>query len=159
MNCRMCHREITDPTSVQHGFGPVCWRKLNEIDYDERPTSLRITITDQDKAKKAIAAIQGLMASALDGKRIESTCRKCDELLDPLNIAYYDHEGGYTLPGFGKPQWLYHHCPKCNYDLSLWKLRIPELPELTKDVVDVSCLEHLDGTDAKTFTEIKEAEV
>jgi len=104
--------------SVQHGFGPICWQKLNDTDYNERPASLRITITDQAEAQKSLAEIRELM------KTVEKQTCRCGAQLDPANVEYYDHEGGYDLPGFGQPQWLYHHCEKCNFDYSLWKLGI-----------------------------------
>jgi len=155
-HCRRCHRSIVNKTSVQHGFGPVCWTKLNALGYDERPTMFRITITDKKEASKSLARVREIMGAVLkNGTAARTTCMNCDEPLRPENIEYYDHEGGYDLPGFGKPQWLYHHCEgkkkdgkTCHHDLSLWKLRIPELPSAEKAVDDVSCLEHLDSTDA-----------
>ena len=154
-NCRRCHRNIVNKTSVQHGFGPVCWSKLNAQAYDERPMMFRITITDKKEASKSLARVRQIMGAALkSGTAARTTCMNCGEPLRPENIEYYDHEGGYDLPGFGQPQWLYHHCEgtkngkKCNHDLSLWKLRIPDNILATAGVSDVSCLEHLDSTDA-----------
>lgn len=119
--CRRCNRTIINKKSVQHGFGPVCWNKLQNTDYEEVPTSLRITITDQAKAQESLERVKELM------KTVEKkTCLKCGEPLDPANLEYYDHEGGYDMPGFGKPQWLYHQCA-CGYGYSLWKLRIPDM--------------------------------
>lgn len=125
MRCRRCHRALSNPGSVQHGFGRICWSKLQKTTYDERPRMLRITITDKELAQKSIMRIRELMRSA-DRK----DCHICGEPLDPANVEYYDHEGGYDLPGFGQPQWLYHHCEGCDHELSLWKLRIPELSEV-----------------------------
>ncbi|MFH1897821.1 MAG: DUF6011 domain-containing protein [Candidatus Desantisbacteria bacterium] len=28
--CKRCHREIINPKSVQHGYGPVCWIKMQK---------------------------------------------------------------------------------------------------------------------------------
>ncbi len=134
--CRRCNRALSNKTSVQHGFGPVCWNKLQKQDYDDRPTMFRITITDQKEASKSLARVRDIMGAALkNGTTARTKCLNCDEPLDAANIEYYDHEGGYNLPGFGQPQWLYHHCEECNHDLSLWKLRIPELPSVEKDVI------------------------
>jgi len=30
MKCRRCHKEIRNPKSVQHGYGPICWTKMQE---------------------------------------------------------------------------------------------------------------------------------
>lgn len=29
MRCRMCGRKITDPESMQRGFGPQCWEQMH----------------------------------------------------------------------------------------------------------------------------------
>jgi len=87
--------------------------------YDEIPTSLRITITDPVKAQESLARIRAMI-----GHAEKKECPKCDKPLVPANLEYYDHEGGYDLPGFGRRQWLYHQC-ECGYGYSLWKLRIP----------------------------------
>ncbi len=141
-NCRRCHRPIVNPTSVQHGFGPVCWNKLNAQDYNERPMMFRITITDQKEASKSLARVREVVGTALKNGGVRTSCMNCGEPLRPENIEYYDHPGGYDLPGFGQKQWLYHHCEgkkkdgkKCNHDQSLWKLRIPELANAEKAVV------------------------
>jgi hypothetical protein len=41
----------------------------------------------------------------------------------PQRIAHYDHEGGWYVEGFAKPQWLYIVCtnPRCNSEIALWK--------------------------------------
>lgn len=124
-HCRRCHRAIRSPASINHGFGPVCWQKLNALDYNERPMMFRITITDKQKASESLNQIREAFTKFIAGSKL--TCRNCGEPLHAGNIEYYDHQGGYNLPGFGVPQWLYHHCQKCNHDLSLWKLRIPDL--------------------------------
>jgi len=28
--CRRCHREIKNPKSVQQGYGPICWTKIQK---------------------------------------------------------------------------------------------------------------------------------
>lgn len=43
----------------------------------------------------------------------------------PAKIKSYDHDGGYTVEGFEKKQWLYVTCKSCGYDWSVWKLGIP----------------------------------
>lgn len=29
MRCAGCHRPITDPTSIERGYGPSCWKALH----------------------------------------------------------------------------------------------------------------------------------
>jgi len=28
MRCLRCHRELTDPVSIERGLGPVCWGRV-----------------------------------------------------------------------------------------------------------------------------------
>lgn len=40
VHCAMCGRKLTDPESVQRGFGPECWKKVNAEQlkvYEEEP--------------------------------------------------------------------------------------------------------------------------
>lgn len=30
MNCKRCNKEIKNPRSVKHGYGPVCWIKTQK---------------------------------------------------------------------------------------------------------------------------------
>lgn len=36
-------------------------------------------------------------------------------------LSHYDHDGGYRVAGFAKPQWLYLDC-RCGNQEALWKL-------------------------------------
>lgn len=47
----------------------------------------------------------------------------CGQALKGENLRMYPHEAGTLVEGYGR-QWLYIHCPKCQYDWSLWKLGI-----------------------------------
>jgi len=46
--------------------------------------------------------------------------------LEGLRILQYNHDGGYKVDGFEKPQWLYVVCPNCDYQWSLQKLGIAQ---------------------------------
>ena len=61
-------------------------------------------------------------AEMVEGKK----CRWCGEVLivEEHDIDYYDHDGGWSVRGFDKKQWLSVHCEKCDYDWSLWKLGV-----------------------------------
>jgi len=52
------------------------------------------------------------------------TC-SCGRDLHGLPIYRYPHDAGWKVSGIIEPQWLYIHCPKCDYDLAIWKLGIP----------------------------------
>lgn len=30
MNCKRCNKEIKNPWSVKHGYGPICWVKVQK---------------------------------------------------------------------------------------------------------------------------------
>lgn len=30
MNCKRCNKEIKNPLSLRHGYGPVCWVKVQK---------------------------------------------------------------------------------------------------------------------------------
>ncbi len=38
------------------------------------------------------------------------------------DIESYDHGGGVPLEGFKSPQWVYFHCPRCDYKANLSKI-------------------------------------
>lgn len=44
--------------------------------------------------------------------------------LDGLKVEYYDHDGGWSVRGFAKKQWLYMTCPKCKHQHSFNHLGI-----------------------------------
>lgn len=65
-----------------------------------------------------LAAIRG---------RLPARCPDCNRRLAD-HLEYYDHDGGWTVRSFDKKQWLYLHCPRCNYDWAIWKLGYPREP-------------------------------
>jgi hypothetical protein len=63
----------------------------------------------------------------LDG----GACGVCGESLEIGELRAYDHDWGYDLKGFGRPQWVYVECAKCGHQLSIRKLRL-DLSDLEK---------------------------
>lgn len=58
----------------------------------------------------------------------EKTCYYCrghGEIGHLGAIEHYDHEGGWTVEGFQRKQWLYKTCMRCGYQWALWKLGVP----------------------------------
>jgi hypothetical protein len=50
MNCKRCNREIKNPKSVQQGYGPTCWIKMQKG--EGTPTHhLLVGKTDADAGK------------------------------------------------------------------------------------------------------------
>lgn len=49
----------------------------------------------------------------------------CGNSLVNQPIHYYGpHDGGWTVPGFLPKLWLYKVCPKCGYQMALWKMGV-----------------------------------
>jgi len=46
----------------------------------------------------------------------------CGEPIHAGTVETYDHEGGVKVTGYEKLQWVYFVCPKCGYQMALWKL-------------------------------------
>lgn len=54
------------------------------------------------------------------------TCPCCNTYWgDDLNVKYYKHDDGWTVPDHGKKQWVYVTCDKCRSDINLDKLYVP----------------------------------
>lgn len=60
----------------------------------------------------------------LDEYRAMVKILNCPDCAAPLphGLKSYDHDGGYTVVGFDKPQWLFIECIRCDYQWALWKL-------------------------------------
>jgi len=123
--CRRCHRALKDAASIKRGYGPVCWAKVRPKDGEDEQLLEPCTISYPGLAEWVR---KNIWERILQGKI--QTC-SCGEPLEYGELASYDHDGGYHLKGYGKPQWVYLQCPKCGYQWSIWKLRI-DLEDLEK---------------------------
>lgn len=65
--CVACHRPITAPESIAHGFGPVCWTRMANRQRHERAESLHARLRDLLRRLPALD-VQGLavLSAALD---------------------------------------------------------------------------------------------
>ncbi len=52
------------------------------------------------------------------GEKYQCVCGKSIEI---GNMYGYPHEGG-LKDGEGKKWWVYHECPLCNHQMSVWKI-------------------------------------
>lgn len=111
MYCWRCLK-LVKLEHLRDGYGPRCWPKITHgsrfIPWlkDKQPT-----IIDRKEAERSMLKIW---------RAIDTECpRKMEWLEDsPTDaiLASYDHDDGFELPGFGARQWVFLHCPKCNYD-------------------------------------------
>ena len=124
-SCKRCNRGLTGTASVKRGYGPVCWKKVQLEDEEQRKIYEPSTVAYTGLASHTMKEIQKRI---LQGNVTE--CR-CGEPLETGEIRSYDHYGGHDLKGFGQPQWVYHECSKCKHQLSVRKLRI-DLSDLEK---------------------------
>lgn len=116
--CRRCHRALKDAANIKRGYGPVCWAKVRQEDEKEEQHPEPCSITYPGLARYTQ---KKLWERVLQSER--KTC-SCGEPLKNGELRSYDHDGGWHLKGYSKPQWPYVRCPKCGYELSVWKLRI-----------------------------------
>lgn len=50
----------------------------------------------------------------------------CGHDLAKEPIVYYvPHRDGWTVAGEKERVWLYVKCPKCGYDMAVWKMGVP----------------------------------
>lgn len=123
--CKRCNRGLTNTASVKRGYGPVCWSKVKTDDGKQKKIYEPCTIAYPGLASHIMREIR---KRVLQGNITECSC---GEPFETGEIRSYDHDGGYNLKGFGKPQWVYVECSKCGYQWSIWKLRI-DLSDLEK---------------------------
>jgi len=123
--CMRCNRALKGEASVKRGYGSVCWSKVRyedeEVEKILEPCSISYPgLASHIKEKLWERVLQG------DKK----TC-VCGEPLKTGELHSYDHDGGWNLKGFSKPQWPYVLCSKCGHQLSIHKLRI-DISDLEK---------------------------
>lgn len=60
----------------------------------------------------------------LEEYRAMVTIKLCPDCNAPLphDFKSYDHDGGFPVVGFDKPQWLFLECINCDYQWALAKL-------------------------------------
>jgi len=46
----------------------------------------------------------------------------CGYIFTESDFHCYDHDYGVKLADFKRKQWVYAHCPHCDYDMALWKI-------------------------------------
>jgi len=46
----------------------------------------------------------------------------CGYRFEQSDIGTYEHDYGIEVSGEERKQWVYFHCPRCHYDLALWKI-------------------------------------
>lgn len=130
--CNLCGRTLTDPESIQRGFGPSCWKKAT---------------ADKEHFEGCFPEAEAALRNA-DEDAATCLCG-CDLRGQP--VEGYEHDSGWkTDHGI---QWLFVTCPNCKYEMALWKMGIrrgqdfssqpePEAPveeeEKKEEVLDLS---------------------
>lgn len=131
--CRRCGRALSATSSVQHGYGDVCFRKTKTGDIRQSRAMQNLnprTITDDGLARKTMQAIYRLIARLPELQKDRGMHRMGQDILS-LPLESFDAvpytptaNHGTILPGFGKPQWFYLHTDR--YDMAIWKLGISD---------------------------------
>lgn len=76
--CLSCARRLTDPRSIAHGFGPVCWTRMANRQRHERAEALHARLRDllrrlPDLDVQGLAVLSAALddaVDALDGKGV-----------------------------------------------------------------------------------------
>lgn len=129
--CKACGKLLSGPDSIKRGYGDKCWRKVWKFvrgtQEPEAPQGVKQnnndSITDPDTALKTRLIIK---------KRIdcsEETCL-CGEKVEGAPVYFYDHDGGYMIPGYSQPQWIYSFCENCGHENSLRKMHTVDIEDL-----------------------------
>ena len=58
---------------------------------------------------------------ALAVENLDINC-SCGEPIHASEVDCYPHDGGVKIDDYTELQWVYFHCPRCEYDWALWKL-------------------------------------
>jgi hypothetical protein len=132
--CRRCGRHLSATTSVQHGYGDKCLRRIRSGDL-RRAKALKQyeprTVTDDTWAQRTVKAIYALISRVTpETAGWNARCAICGTTIHEMPLESFDHDGGQVLPGFGKPQWFYLHDD--HNDLAIWKLRIYDADTLAE---------------------------
>ena len=122
--CRRCSRHLTNPTSVNHGFGPACYKKRMSGDPRQSKKLDPCTIVSKDLARKVFQAIYRIISRMDPDLTPRWKCNFCGTTIDKMPLESMDHDTGSILPGFGKPQWIILHDE--HNDLAIWKIGITD---------------------------------
>ena len=122
--CRRCSRNLTNLRSIKHGYGPSCYGKRMTGDTRTARQMDPCTITNTDLAHSVYRAIYQLVQGLDETQQARGKCHICGTTIKEMPVESCDHDGGYVLPGFGKPQWIVLHDE--HYDYAIWKLRITQ---------------------------------
>ncbi|WP_048181333.1 DUF6011 domain-containing protein [Methanosarcina sp. MTP4] len=124
--CLRCNRPLKNPLSQERGYGPECWKKIQQHVEKRQDYPLPCSISDPIIASETLAEISR-RARVANRKKCD-----CGKSLVSGEVKTYDHDCGETLAGFSHPQWVYLTCPKCGYQWAYWKLRGPSLKDLSE---------------------------
>ena len=114
-NCGRCGKPLENPKSIERGFGPICWIKLEIARKKEENKLLELLKGEREENDKPTL---GYYLSQLS----ELHCLSCNADLHYGEIEHYEHNGGYPLKNYKNNQWIYITCPKCEIKNSLSKL-------------------------------------
>lgn len=123
--CKRCGRALKGSSSLERGYGPVCFRKVQQ---DCEKVESKLEPCSIEYPGLALHVKEKIWERVLQGEK--KTC-SCGEPLKTGELRSYDHDGGWDLKGFSKPQWPYILCSNCGHQLSIHKLRI-DLSDLEK---------------------------
>lgn len=115
--CFRCGKPLKDYESKERGFGPSCFKKVQEEGNDYKPVLIKISVIDIAKATDVQYKLRTIIET------LDSKCR-CGEAISNGVLKSYDHPNGLPAAGYKYPQWFYVHCESCGYDTAITKLNV-----------------------------------
>lgn len=128
--CIACGRILSDPSSVQRGYGPECYARIRRATTVTRDDHTTVTYVDQPLAARSRKALQTVVARALHRFRADGDPVRCS-CGTPLTAGFldlHDHlgHGGIRMPGYGADLWPTLRCDRCGYELAVWKIGVTQ---------------------------------
>lgn len=132
--CLACGRTLTHRDSIERGYGPTCYKRIqaaSEVNHGWDEVSTLVDMSLADASIKAVQTVLRRLAAANDDShhhsagRPRNRCPTCGRPLSTL-VEYRDHgTGGLHLPGFAVKQWVWIPCG-CGYDTAVQKLGVTQ---------------------------------
>jgi len=131
MSCGRCHRALKDAASIQRGYGPTCWAKMQHGDTGAAKKG-ESTVINMEEAGQSRVELRRRLLQAAQIRQERGLNRgdcqgsymgkECKEPFGVMRMYMEDHDNGIKLKGYGKPQWAYLRCRKCGYETSYEKI-------------------------------------
>jgi len=120
--CNRCGKPLSNPKSIERGYGAVCWAKVSRKN-EKNHENLDMGEREQNNYPSFQDYFQLILKD--ENLRNRKICGCGTKVVD-ADFGHYLHEyDGWWLQGWKYKQWLYFECPKCKIARAFHHLRIP----------------------------------